>query len=133
MIAIDTNVVIRYLTGDHPTQSAAAQTLVDGNEVFFSRTVVLECEWVLRSVYGYSAEQVCDGLRSFAGLPTVVTENPALVAQALEFSESGLDFADALHLAATMDCESFATFDRDFAARAKKLGIDKVSAVATVT
>ena len=58
MIAIDTNLVVRYLSGDHPEQSARARALVDQNPVFVGLTVVLEVEWVLRSAYGYRPADV---------------------------------------------------------------------------
>ena len=50
MLAIDTNVVVRYLTDDHPGQSPRARGLIDGQAVFVAVTVILEVEWVLRSV-----------------------------------------------------------------------------------
>ena len=53
MLAVDTNVVVRYLTGDHPEQFANAKALIDGEDLFVCATVLLETEWVLRSVYGY--------------------------------------------------------------------------------
>jgi predicted nucleic-acid-binding protein len=127
MIAVDTNIVVRYVTDDHPQQSARARALVRTNEVFLSKTVVLECEWVLRSLYGYSPQDVNMALRAFLGIPTVSVENPGFVAQALDLAEQGLDFADALHLTAATDCESFATFDRNFAKRAKHAGFGKVT------
>ena len=40
MLAIDTNLIVRYLTGDHPRQSARARTLIDGEPVFVPITVV---------------------------------------------------------------------------------------------
>ena len=123
MLAIDTNVVVRYLTGDHPVQSRKARALVDGGEVFVSRTVMLECEWVLRSVYGYPAVEVCRALRGFAGLPRVAAEHPALLARALDLAEAGMDFADALHLLAASECEGMATFDRSFIKAARKVGL----------
>jgi predicted nucleic acid-binding protein len=127
MIAVDTNIVVRYLTKDHPKQSMRARALVSENDVLLSRTVILECEWVLRSVYGYSPREICGALRAFAGLSTVSTEDPVVVAQALDLAEKGVDFADALHLAAAEDCEVFATFDQDFIRRAKHAGLDKVN------
>jgi len=127
MIAVDTNIVVRYLTGDHPRQSIKARALIDGKNVFVSRTVMLECEWVLRSVYGYSPLEVCKALRAFAGLPRVLVEDLGMVVQALDFAESGLDFADALHLAAAGGCDTFATFDRTFVKRATHAGLSKVS------
>ncbi len=127
MIAVDTNIVVRYLTNDHPQQSAKAHALVKAKDIFLSKTVLLECEWVLRSVYGYSSDEVNRALRAFIGLPTASVESPGIVAHALDLAKNGLDFADALHVAAALDCETFVTFDRDFARRAKRVSLDRVS------
>jgi predicted nucleic-acid-binding protein len=112
MLAIDTNVVVRYLTGDHPTQAAAARALIDGEAVFVATTVLLETEWVLRSVYGFSSTACAAALSRFAGLPTVTLEDPMRTATALAGVLEGLDFADALHLSAAEGCEAFVTFDQ---------------------
>lgn len=120
MLAVDTNVIVRYLTNDHPQQSPRARKLVDGQDVWVATTVLLETEWVLRSVYRFTPVQIAAALRQFAGLPRVTLENPALAAQALDWVELGLDFADALHLGASGRCEAFATFDTDFIKAAKK-------------
>jgi predicted nucleic acid-binding protein len=53
MLAIDTNVVVRYLTGDDPDQAAKARRIVDGEAVLVTTTVLLETEWVLRGAYGF--------------------------------------------------------------------------------
>ncbi|MCY3596595.1 MAG: type II toxin-antitoxin system VapC family toxin [Rhodospirillales bacterium] len=119
MRAIDTNVVVRYLTGDDPDQSARARTAVDGGAVFASTTVLLESEWVLRSVYGFAPEEVAAALRAFAGLPGVVVENPGRIAAALDRAEAGMDFADALHLGAAARCDTMLTFDRRFIEQAQ--------------
>jgi predicted nucleic acid-binding protein len=71
MLAIDTNLIVRYLTGDHPEQSPKARTLIDNEEVFVCTTVLLETEWVLRSAYGYTPLQIGAALSAFAGLPRV--------------------------------------------------------------
>jgi hypothetical protein len=76
MLAIDTNLIVRYLTGDHPAQSARAGSLIDGNDIFVSTTVLLETARVLRSVYAYPADQFSKALRAFAGLPGVTLEAP---------------------------------------------------------
>ena len=115
MLAIDTNLVVRYLTRDHPEQSAKAKALIDGQPVFVGKTVLLESEWVLRSVYRLGAPEVSRLLREFAGLPTVTTEDAWAVASALDDFERGMDFADALHLASAAGCEAMVTFDRRFA------------------
>ena len=114
MRAIDTNVVVRYLTDDEPSQSARAKAAMDAGDIFVSTTVLLESEWVLRSAYGFSSQQVAAGLRGLAGLPTVTVESPVLLAEALERVENGMDFADALHLGSAARCEVLLTFDRRF-------------------
>ena len=119
MRAIDTNVLVRYLTGDDPDQSARARAAVDGGAVFASTTVLLESEWVLRSVYGFAPVAVAAALRAFAGLPGVSVENPGLLAEALDRAEAGMDFADALHLGAAARCDAMLTFDRLFIEQAR--------------
>ena len=119
MRAIDTNIVVRYLTGDHPEQAARARSAIDTGPVFASTTVLLESEWVLRSVYEFSGEEVAAALRAFAGLPYVSVENPVMLAEALDRAENGLDFADALHLGAAARCEAMLTFDRGFIEKAR--------------
>ncbi len=122
MFAIDTNLIVRYLTGDHPKQSPRARALIDGQPVFAAITVILETEWVLRSTYGYRPKEVASALRAFAGLPTVTVEDGAIVAAALDLAEKGMDFADALHLGKAAHCEGMATFDRKFVKAAKAAG-----------
>lgn len=122
MLAIDTNIIVRYLTGDDPEQAAQARAVVDGHQVFVGDTVALECDWVLRSAYGYHARQASAALRAFAGLPTVTVESPAQLAAALDGVEQGMDFADALHVARSAHCEAFVTFDRNLEKAAKGLG-----------
>ena len=122
MLAIDTNLIVRYLTRDHPRQSARARELIDGQSVFASVTVMLEVEWVLRSTYDYRPADIARALRAFAGLPTVIIEDTAVVATAIDLAERGMDFADALHLGRSAHCEGFASFDRKLVRAAKAAG-----------
>lgn len=115
MRAIDTNVVVRFLTGDDRRQAKAARAAIEAGDIFVATTVLLESEWVLRSAYGFAPAQIATGLRGLAGLPGVTVEEPLLLAQALDWMEAGMDFADALHLAKSGGCESFLTFDRKLA------------------
>jgi predicted nucleic-acid-binding protein len=126
MLAVDTNLIVRYLTGDHPRQSPRARALIDGEQVFAAITVVLEVEWVLRSTYGFRPKEVISALRAFAGLPTVTIEDSPVVAFALDLVEKGMDFADALHLGRSAHCEGFASFDRKFVKAAQAAGYPSV-------
>lgn len=121
MHGVDTNVVVRYLTGDDPAQADKARAVIGQKPVFVPRTVLLEAEWVLRGVYDLSPEQVIPALRALAGLPGVSVENAELVAKAMDWAEAGMDFADVLHLAAATECESFLTFNKRFVRSGKRL------------
>ena len=121
MLAIDTNFVVRYLTGGHPKQAAQARALIDANQVFVPTTVLLETEWVLRSVFDFAATLIAQRLRAFAGLPTVTIEDAPLAAQALAWMEAGMDFADALHLGKASGRRAFVTFDERLVRSAKTL------------
>jgi predicted nucleic-acid-binding protein len=128
MIAIDTNVIVRYLVADEPEQFRRATALIEGEAVFISSTVVLEAEWVLRVSYRLDRAAILGALRRFADLPTVAFENLIILAQALEWAEQCMDFADALHLAGAAGCDAFASFDRALQRTAAKLGAPEVRA-----
>jgi len=121
MHAVDTNVVVRYLTGDDARQTARAKAYIDGNEVFVPTTVILETEWILRTIYGFANADIAIALRTFGGQPTVNFEHLRVVWAALDLAERGVDFADALHLAASGHCETFVSFDRALAKTAKAM------------
>lgn len=115
MIALDTNVVVRLLVNDDVAQARRARALVaSGEEIFVAPTVLLECEWVLRSAYGFAPTQIAGFLRGLLGLPGLHTDQPQAVAQALHGYGRGMDFADALHLALSHAAETFYTFDAAF-------------------
>jgi len=62
VLALDTNVIVRYLTADHPEQFAKASVLIDGEDVYVCTTVLLETEWVLRGGYRFSREEIIAAL-----------------------------------------------------------------------
>ena len=121
MIAIDTNVLVRFLTRDDTIQHAKAEELLRKETVFIPDTVFLETEWVLRFSYGYQSDAVSFSFRKLLGLPNVTVTDPRLLSRAIEWYETGLDFADALHLSASHECTSLATFDTAFIKKARKL------------
>lgn len=124
MLAVDTNVLVRVIMGDHPDQSRRARELVAENDVWISMTVLLETEWVLRSRHRHAPGQIVAVLRRLAGLPRVTLQDAAATAHALDWCEQSMDLADALHLAAAGHCEAFVTFDKRFGKAARKLALD---------
>jgi predicted nucleic-acid-binding protein len=121
MIALDTNIVVRLLVRDDPAQTAQAAAVVRGNRVLLTTSVLLETEWVLRSRYRAPRATIAEGLRRLIDLDQLTLDHPMIAARALDGFESGLDFADALHLASSHAASEFVTFDRAFARRADRL------------
>jgi len=121
VVGADTNVILRFLTRDDGAQAARAASLLSTRLVWISKTVLIESAWVLQSLYGFTAIEVNQALKGFAGLPSVRLEDPLQVANAFEWTALGIDFADAMHLASSAGTTRFLTFDRRFARRAKRL------------
>jgi predicted nucleic-acid-binding protein len=121
MIAVDTNVVVRLLTQDDEQQYNKSLKLFQEQDIFIPDTVILEIEWVLRFAYRFKPDEICQAFRSLLGLPNVQITDGSLMAQVLQWHESGVDFADALHLAQSRNCSEMYTFDAKFVNRAKGL------------
>ena len=122
MIAVDTNVLARYLLTDDRKQAGLASTLLEGRSRFTAPpTVILELVWVLESCECTRAE-VAAGLRLLFGLPNFKPKEPEALWFALAYYEQGLDFGDALHLALSAKDDGFVTFDRALVKQAEKVG-----------
>ena len=118
MTAIDTNIVVRFVTRDDPDQFARARALLASTVCYVPDTVVLETGWVLESIYGFSRDEVVRGLTAFLGLDNVWVQDAERLQQALGWYVEGMDFADALHLAHCDHLERLKTFDQRFIKRA---------------
>ena len=121
MVSADTNVIVRLLVGDDKSQLEKAKRLFEQEKIFIPTSVVLECEWVLRYAYHFEPTMIADAFQALFGLPNVTLQEQAVIADAIAWHQQGMDFADALHLAASRHCDSLATFDRKFIKSAKKL------------
>jgi predicted nucleic-acid-binding protein len=120
--AVDTNVLARYYLRDDPVQARRAEQLLAAGDIFVPKTVVLELEWVLRSVAEQPAGKVNACLAHLIALPGITIEDHEQVENALRICRLGIDFADALHHAASHACSEVLTFDdRGYARRAARL------------
>lgn len=124
MIALDTNVIVRIVTGDDPEQVKVAREIFESESLWVSKTVLLETEWVLRYSYRLNPDPIRLAFRKLLGYPRLQVEDRDAVLRALAFFEIGMDFADALHLASVGDAHRFVTFDRELvkAARRSEVG-----------
>lgn len=112
MNGVDTNIVVRFLTGDDPLRSEKARAVLKKTDIFLAESVLLETEWVLRHAYGFEAGAIHDAFLKVCGLPNVILSNPHRMQTALQWYAEGMDFGDALHLAASQACGVFYSFDR---------------------
>jgi predicted nucleic-acid-binding protein len=125
MLAIDTNLIVRFLTLDEPTQAKRALEIVTGEDVFVSITALLEAEWVLRDAYEMPRDEVVRELKRFCSMERVTVGGAYAVSRAFHLFEAGMDFADALHLSQDEGCEAFVTFDKRLERKAR--GLDGVA------
>lgn len=116
---VDTNIIVRLLTQDDPGQAAKAKSVFQKAPLFIPDTVLLETEWVLRHAYGFSPTAIHEAFLKLCGLPNVALSNPNRLRVAIRWYSEGMDFADALHLAASQDCRVFYTFDQKLVRKAQ--------------
>ncbi len=122
MIAVDTNLLARFLLADDAAQHRkATNTLKQAAEVHIPVTVMLELAWVL-SARGVARDQINKALKALISLPQARPQHPQALRKALMWSEAGIDFADALHLALSEQADTFVSFDKALARQAKAKG-----------
>jgi predicted nucleic acid-binding protein len=94
---LDTNVLIRHLTGDPPELAArATAALAGGEELLLADLVLAECVYVLESFYEVPRERVAELMRAAIALPAIKTVDGSSLLRALEVYEVyRLDFAEA--------------------------------------
>lgn len=117
MMAVDTNVVVRFISRDDAEQTPRAIRCVVGG-VFVSDTVLIEAEWVLRGNFGWPRQKVNAALRGFIGLEEIHVNSIGDLAWALDRHAAGADFADMLHLLSAREFSGFASFEKRLPRRA---------------
>ena len=105
MIALDTNVLVRFLTQDDREQARVATEIILGlderNPGFVGREVLVELVWVLERAYSYSRAEIAIAISGLLSSAEVVVEASDDVGPALEFYRSdGFGFADLMIAAA---------------------------------
>lgn len=94
---LDTNVVIRHLTGDPPEMAArATRVLGEPGSLLLADLVVAECVYVLESFYEVPRARVAELMRAAIALPSIEPIDADVLLRALAVYEvDRLDFAEA--------------------------------------
>jgi len=118
---LDTNVLVRFLTADEPSQSEAARRLVEsaethGERLHVSTLVLAELVWVLRGAsYACSRSEIADALDALLDATVFEIQDRDLVRRAAgSFRAGPADFSDYLigGLDRRAGCTATLTFDR---------------------
>ena len=113
---IDTNVLVRHLTGDPPAMAARATAyLREERELLLTDLVAAETVYVLESFYDAPRADVAQALRSLVAFESIVCVDPALLLRSIEVYETErIDFAEAYLVACaeTTGVRRIASFDR---------------------
>lgn len=119
MIALDTNILVRYLTQDDPILSSRAVIFIEeelsaGRPGFISVPVLCELLWTLRSSYGQAVPELRAVVAGLLKAERFVVDAAAAVEEALR---SAADPSDAIihELGRLRGCTQTVTFDRKFA------------------
>lgn len=117
MIYLDTNVIVRLLTGDDVTQQQIAKRYIARHcsadyPAYINRIVAVETVWVLERAYGYAREQIAGAIDRLLHAAQIAYEERDAVREALGDYRNGAEFADALIARTAQDEEStIVTFD----------------------
>ena len=113
---VDTNVLIRHLTGDPPAMAARATAyLREERELLLTDLVAAETVCVLESFYEAPRADVAEALRSLISFDSIVCVDPALLLRSIEVYETErVDFAEAYLVACaeSTGVGAIASFDR---------------------
>jgi predicted nucleic-acid-binding protein len=113
---VDTNVLIRHLTGDPPRQAArATRFLAEADELLLADLIVAETVYVLESFYEVGRARVAELVRAIIAFDAVRVVDEELLLRALEVYEiDRLDFAEAYLVASAerSGVDTVASFDR---------------------
>jgi predicted nucleic-acid-binding protein len=114
--AVDSNVLVRYLTWDDAAQAEAATLAIErADAVVISTIVPCELAWVLKRAYRYAREEIADAIQQIIESRNVEVDRPA-AETGLRMLLRGGDFADGIieSDARRARCRTIVTFDQDF-------------------
>ena len=122
MIALDTNVLVRFLAQDDDAQFQVAAGLIEGctrdAPGYVCREAMIELVWVLERAYKYSRDEIAEALLNIVTASQLSVENAQDIASVVNlYRKEGYDFADLMIRQAAQRNENrvLKTFDQKLA------------------
>lgn len=121
-VALDTNVLVRFLVQDDAAQGRAAAAVMQALSAdapgFVCREVLLELVWVLERAYRLPRAEIAAALTGLLEAREIEVETPERAGRALDrYGRGGPGFADQMILlAAEAEGRRLVSFDRGLAA-----------------
>ncbi len=116
---IDTNVVLRYLLGDHPELSPKAEAFM--SDVFSGAkkaeildVVIVECIYVMEKYYNIPKSEIVEKLSGILSFSGIVNPDRSEILQALlKYENSNIDIVDCILAARSSPEKVVISFDKD--------------------
>lgn len=125
-VAVDTNILVRFVVDDDPAQGRFARELLTGeNMVAMPITALCEMVWVLSKGYRLPAADIAEAIRAMTSAKNVRVDQ-AVVNAGLALLDRGADFADGViaHEGRSLGAWTFVSFDRTAVKQLTALGFD---------
>ena len=119
MIGVDSNVLLRYVLGDDPLWTKAAEkffekTCSPDNPAYINSIVLVEAVWVLRRIPGYGKETIVTFVRGLLDSDRIVIGSREIVELALNnFEKGSAGFADCFISALNTEAGATPTYSID--------------------
>ncbi len=114
VIALDTNVLVRWIARDDPGQAERADVILQ-EPFLISSSVLTELGWVLRTCMNMDRTEIGFAVSKLINLPTANLPFAANVRWAVERYALQGDWADLIHIATSTDADSFGSFEKRLA------------------
>ncbi len=117
---IDTNVILRYLLGDHKIFSPKAKTFMELisqgiKKAEIPSVVIVECVYVMEKFYKIPKNEIVDTLSKILNFVGIINRDKSEILEALlQYANSNPDVVDCILAAQSSPEKVIISFDKDF-------------------
>ena len=117
---IDTNVILRYLLGDHKSFSPKAKAFMElisqgTKKAEIPSVVIVECVYVMEKFYKIPRNEIVDTLTKILNFSGIVNPDKSEILEALfKYANTNTDIVDCMLAAQSSPEKVIISFDKDF-------------------